>query len=209
MNIALDLDNVLIDIMGSAKRILARELGVPVHEIIDTGIYGAPFTHANPAIADQIKTDHAFWSRHDVLAQSCPLPGAVDAANRLHQAGQLGCYITRRPPAVAKITAASLKDHAFPDRPICHVGHTEPKRNYAMCKSTACRDHAITHMIDDHVGEARTLKEAGIAVFLIDAPTRRDERRQFLAAYPSTPVAPDVSSAVDVLLRAAATECSK
>src|SRR3546814_7992236 len=45
MKIGCDLDNVAVDIMAGAKAALARDLGIPVTEIIDTHIYWKPFSH--------------------------------------------------------------------------------------------------------------------------------------------------------------------
>src|SRR3546814_4174139 len=111
MKIGCDLDNVAVDIMAGAKAALARDLGIPVTEIIDTHIYWQPFSHLDPAVASKLVPDLTFWDREDVLLGSPPVPGSLEAASSLHEAGLLSCYITRRPPHVAELTLRRSEEH--------------------------------------------------------------------------------------------------
>lgn len=201
MKVALDLDNVIVDIISAARDVMASSARISPSEITYTHIYDAPFSHPDPEIAKRLLPDHAFWRREDVLAGSKPLPGSLDAVTQLHEAGHLGCYITRRPPAVASITKRWLAEAGFPQKPVPHVGHTEKVLNHALCKSTACRTHSITHMVDDQAHEARTLQAAGIRVILVDAPIGYVERQEFLKEHPDMPVAPNISAAISILLQ--------
>src|SRR3546814_12837407 len=117
MKIGCDLDNVAVDIMAGAKAALARDLGIPVTEIIDTHIYWQPFSHLDPAVASKLVPDLTFWDREDVLLVSPPVPGSLEAASRLPEAGLLSCYINRRPPQVAALTPRLLQSNKLPEVP--------------------------------------------------------------------------------------------
>jgi hypothetical protein len=200
MRVGCDLDNVIVGIIDAARRAMASDLGIPAEDILDTHIYWDPFTHPDPAVAAQLKPSFGFWNRHDVLMGSEPLPGSVEAAWRLYNAGLLACYITRRPPLVDPITRAWIKAANLPPVPVEHVGATEGETYFETCKSTICRRYGVTHMIDDHAGEADMLAEAGIEVILVDAAIGRAARQEFLATHPHVRLAADVSAAADLLI---------
>ena len=201
MRTALDLDNVIVDIMASARAVTAADHGLRVGEVIETNVYWDPFTHADPAIAERLRPDHSFWDREEVLLGAPMLEGSLHAVLRLHHAGLLACYITRRPPSVAALTVRWLRDNGYPDLPVIHVGHTDRELYFSLCKSSACVEHGATHMIDDQPHEAQTLAEAGIKTILVDAPVGREKRREYMAANPHIPVANDLAHAVEMLFR--------
>ncbi len=200
MKVGLDLDNCIVGIMESAREAMARDLSIPVSDIIETQVYWQPFTHSDPQIAEQLKPDLAFWDREDVLLGAPALPDALDAAHKLHEAGLLACYITRRPPAVAHLTNHWLVSQKAPDVPTFHVGSADKAEYFAQCKSHACKKLGVTHMVDDQPHEATSLMEAGINVVLIDAPIGRSNRKTFSAKHPHIPVAAHLSGAVELLL---------
>lgn len=200
MRVGCDLDNVIIAIIESARRLMAADLGVPLDQIEETNIYWDPFTHADPAIADKLKPSFEFWNREDLLMGCEALPGAHDAAWRLYDAGLLACYITRRPPAVSHLTNAWLMINRFPPVPAEHVGATAGETYFETCKSTICSRYDVTHMIDDHAGEADMLAKAGIEVVLVDAPIGHAARQEFMASHPHIRFAPNVGSVADLLL---------
>lgn len=200
MRAGCDLDNVIIAIIESARRLMAADLGIPLAEIEETNIYWDPFTHADPAIAEKLKPSFAFWNREELLTGCEPLPGAHEAAWRLYDANLLACYITRRPPDVAHLTTAWLKAHCMPPVPVEHVGAAAGETYFGTCKSTICRRYGVTHMIDDHAGEADMLAKAGIEVILVDAPIGQAARHEFLASHPHIRIAPDVMGAAKLLL---------
>lgn len=195
MKIGCDLDNVAVDIMAGAKAALARDLGISVSDIIDTHIYWQPFSHIDPAIAEKLIPDLTFWDREDVLLQSPPVPGSLEAARNLHEAGLLSCYITRRPPHVADLTLRWLRENGFPDVPVEHVGNRNADEYFKVCKSTVCLRYGITHMMDDLATEAMTLRAAGIDILLIDAEIGRQARYDFLAKHPDVSIFPDALAA--------------
>ena len=201
MKIALDLDNVIIDIMASARAVTAADHGLEIDDVIETNVYWDPFTHADPVIAARLRPDHSFWDREEVLLKAPPLPGSLDAVRRLHDEGMLACYITRRPPEVATFTAQWLADGRYPEVEIEHVGHQDQALYFERCKSSVCMEHGVTHMIDDQPHEIQTLHAAGISTILVDAPVGRGKRREFMKENPHIPVAPDLASAVDILFR--------
>lgn len=206
MKIGLDLDNVIVDIMASARAVMAKDHSLELEEVIETHVYWEPFTHSDPLIAETLKPDHSFWNREDVLLGAPPLPGSLEAVLALHEAGLLACYITRRPPLVDAITRQWLSMHSFPEMPVVHVGHTDRDQYFDRCKSTACHEHGVTHMVDDQPHEIESLRAAGINTILVDAPVGRAKRIEFLAQNPSIPVVATLLEATTMLLeeRAAA-----
>lgn len=201
MKIGLDLDNVIVDIMASARAVTAADHGLVIEEVIETNVYWDPFTHADPSIAGRLKPDHSFWDREEVLLGAPMLEGSLNAVLRLHVAGLLACYITRRPPSVAALTVRWLLENGYPDLPVIHVGHTDRELYFNLCKSSACIEHGVTHMVDDQPHEIETLMEAGIRTILVDAPVGREKRREFMASNPHVPVATDLKHAVDLLFQ--------
>lgn len=199
MKTALDLDNVIVDIMASARAVTAADHGLAIDAVIETNVYWDPFTHADPDIAERLKPEHSFWDREEVLLGAPMLDGSREAAWRLHDAGLLACYITRRPPSVDSITIRWLRDNGYPDLPVIHVGHTDRELYFNLCKSAACIEYGVTHMVDDQPHEIETLTEAGIRTILVDAPVGREKRREFMASNPHIPVADDLRHAVDLL----------
>jgi beta-phosphoglucomutase-like phosphatase (HAD superfamily) len=198
--VAFDIDNVLCDIIASAKRILAKDADIPVDEVILTNVYHRPFDHAVPEIAIRMRVDHAFWDREDLLS-SCPaMPGAVEAVNRLHDHGMLAAYVTRRPASVRSVTEPWMRAMGFPMVPIYHVGTTDAQTTYEVCKSTVCHRIGATHLVDDHATEIATAKAAGIEVIVVDADIGRDRRMELLAENPGVMVARDAAHAVEMLI---------
>ena len=199
MKIALDLDNVIVDIMASARAVTAADHGLIIEDVIETNVYWDPFTHADPSIAERLRPDHSFWDREEVHLGAPMLAGSLEAVLRLHDPGLLACYITRRPPIVAALTTKWLSDNRYPNLPVIHVGHTDRTLYFSLCKSSACIEHGATHMIDDQPHEVQTLAAAGIRTILVDAPVGRAKRREFMASNPEIPVAADLGQAVDML----------
>lgn len=200
MRVGLDIDNVILDIMTSAKLVKANDIGIDPEEIIETGIYFDPFSHENPDVREKLKLTHCFWDREEVLLGSPPLKGAINAVKQLHNAGLLSCYITRRPPQVERLTRASLAMHEAPEAPVVHVGNIEKSQYYAKCKSTVCIKYGITHMVDDQPTEVDALTNAGIKAIIVDAPIGREARGKYLTTRPNIPVARDLGHAASMIL---------
>lgn len=201
MKIGLDLDNVIIDIMSSARAAVAADHDLSIDEVIETNVYWDPFTHKDPSLGAKFKPDHTFWDREDVLLKAPVLPGALKAVRKIHRLSLLACYITRRPPHVAHLTRQWLEEGGFPMQPIVHVGHADRTQNFLLCKSEGCRAHGVTHMIDDQPHEIETLMKAGIQTVLVDAPPGRAKRHAFMETHPHIPVARTIADATELLLK--------
>src|SRR3546814_10386391 len=91
-----------------------------------------------PAVASKLVPDLTFWDREDVLLGSPPVPGSLEAASSLHEAGLLSCYITRRTLHVAELTLRWLQENKFPDVPVEHVGSRNADEYFKVCKSSVC-----------------------------------------------------------------------
>jgi hypothetical protein len=200
MRVAVDVDNVLADIVTSARMTLAQDVGVPVDEIILTGAYHRPFGHEDPAIAEKLVLDHAFWDRPEVLLRCPVLPGAREAMWRLHEAGMLAGYVTRRPGAVADLTREWHSAVGMPPAEMRFVGTTDASTTYDQCKSVACREIGATHLIDDHADEFATARAAGVEVIVVDAEVGRRKRMEVLAGHPEAVLVADAAEAVEVIL---------
>lgn len=201
MKVGLDLDNVIVDIVAAARTVLAADVGIDPDHIINTNIYWDPFTHQDEEIARRLKPDHAFWDRQDLLLNAPELPGSLDAAKSLHEAGILTCFITRRPPTVDLLTGRWLHERNYPLVPVIHVGNTDEVHYFKLCKSSACLEYGVTHMVDDQAHEVESLIKAGIKAILVDAPIGQQERQQFIAQNPHIPVVPNLTEAAQMLLR--------
>lgn len=201
MRIAFDIDQVLADIILGARNLLAKDLGISAATIVDTFDYHRPFTHESPAIAARLAVEHAFWDRHDLLT-TCPVvPGSAEGVSRVHAAGRLAGYVTRRPGHVSHLTHGWLRSNGFPVAPVHHVGTADAATTFNRCKSAACREIGATHLIDDHATEITTASEAGICVVVVDTPVGRRQRIEALKARPDTLVARDAAHAVEILLQ--------
>jgi hypothetical protein len=200
MRVALDLDNVLVDILESARIAVAALAGIEPASLVDTGVYATPFTHPDEEVSRRIVTDHHFWQRDDVMAASRPLPGARDAAVRLADAGVLAGYVTRRSIRARGITAAWLDLHDFPRSEMRFVGHHEAHLNHDACKAEECLALMATHLVDDSQAEAGRALDRGVVPILVDHPLGRVARDEWLRAHPGVAVAPDIAAAVSMLL---------
>lgn len=198
--VAFDLDNVIVDIVESARSAAAALADVDPGSLIDTGIYATPFTHPDPELASLIVTNHEFWQRDDVLACSKPLPGAREALWRLHDAGMLRGYVTRRAERAMGITRAWLEFYGFPSSGLHHVGHHEEMRNYDSCKAETCLRIGATHLVDDSHREADSAVRRGVVPILVDHPLGRLARQAWQLEHPDVIIVPDASAAVEHLI---------
>lgn len=200
MRIASDLDHVMCDLVGQARIVLAGDLGVPVDEIVQTYVYHGSLAHADPRLNARIRMDHAFWERDEVMHDALPMPGAVEAAWRLYDAGLLVAYVTRRGPNVATATEGWLARNGFPPVPAHFVGSSDPALSYAACKTAACLRSGATLLIDDSQEEVERVVDAGLSAILLDAPVGRMARRAFCGRRPDILCLPSIAEAADHLL---------
>jgi len=198
-SVAFDLDNVVVDILEAARFAAAASAGIKADDVVDTGIYYAPFHHPRSDIAALLATPHEFWQREDILAAAPPMPGAREALRRLADAGMLTAYVTRRAGKARGITQAWLEIHGMPLVPLHHVGHHEADRNHEACKARTCLDIGATHLVDDSQHEAESALRHGITPILIDHPLGRRARNEWLGSHPGVTIARDAAHAVDML----------
>jgi hypothetical protein len=197
--VAFDLDNVVVDIVEAAREALAASAGVPASQIFDTHVYYAPFGHVDAAVMPLLATPHDFWQREDVLAAARPLAGAREALVRLHEAGMLAGYITRRAGRARGITRAWLEIHDMPSVDLHLVGHHDARHNHDGCKARVCLDIGATHLVDDSQREAEDALRLGVTPILVDHPLGREARAAWLALNPDVFLARDAGHAVDHL----------
>lgn len=197
--VAFDLDNVVVDIVEAAREAVAASAGVPAADIFDTHVYYAPFGHVDANVSRLLATPHEFWQREDVLAAARPLPGAREALVRLHDAGMLAGYVTRRAGRARGITRAWLEIHDMPVVDLHLVGHHEAHRNYEGCKARVCLEIGATHLVDDSQREAEDAVRLGVTPILVDHPLGREARTAWLKLNPGVFLARDAGHAVDHL----------
>lgn len=198
--VAFDLDNVVVDILESARRTAAAMAGVEHDVILDTWTYATPFSHEDPVVAALIVTDHVFWQKHEILLQATVMEGAVEAIRRLHDAEMLAGYITRRAPNARDLTLEWLRVNGLPDVALHHVGHEDEALNHAMCKADICLEIGATHLVDDSQHEVQRALDKGIIPILVDHPLGRAARMEWLSQRPHVMLARDAVHAVEMLL---------
>lgn len=200
MKIALDLDNVIVDILVSAREALASDIGIESNSIIDTGIYEQPFTHEHPEIRKKMVLPHEFWQRDDVLVNAPSVKNAVKAVKTLDRFGLLCAYITRRPDKCYSLTKKWLKENGLPERPLYTVGHEVKDLNHDSCKADVCRSIGATHLIDDSAFEIESAIAKGINGIIVDHPLAREKRNIWIKSNPRAKVVKDLAHAVDMLI---------
>lgn len=200
MKIALDLDNVVVDILVSARESLAADIGVESSTILDTWIYEQPFTHEDPVIREKMTLEHEFWQREDVLLKAPAMRNAVAAVRTLDRFGLLGAYITRRPGKTYDLTARWLEENGLPDKPLYTVGHEQKDLNHESCKADVCISIGATHLIDDSAFEIERAISKGLTGIIVDHPLAKEKRSEWIKLNPRAKVVRDLSHAVDILI---------
>lgn len=198
--VAFDLDNVVFDIMNAALRVKAADIGIATSDITMTWKYHDPFSHSDPDVHRLLRTDHDFWMRDDMLASCLPLVGAVEALNRLHDAGMLVAYVTRRSGTSRIVTERCLRSAGCPPVTLSMVGDVDAGRNHAVCKARTCLDLGATHLVDDSQSEIASALAEGMRGILVDHPLGREARNQWRRSHASVPLASDAAHAVEMIL---------
>gem|GEM_PF-5192256 len=192
--VALDIDAVLCDLIGSCRHTAAEYLGVPEHELTFGGDYFTPYHHDDPALVEKLRgAMWELWSREDTILRALPVPGGRDLAAALAGEGRLASYITRRPPQVDRLTARWLETHGFPldGVELHHVGGTN------ACKSVTARAVHAEVLVDDSVHEAISALANGMHVVMVAMPYNRDAARELAGRYgPRFLDVPDTSAAL-------------
>lgn len=204
MRVAFDLDNVVVDILASARMKAAARAGIDARDVLDTHVYAAPFTHPDPSVAALVATDHDFWQDLGMLRAATPMPGAIAALRALAQVDALGAYVTRRAPNAREVTLDWLQRVGAPEAELAMVGHEDADHNHAACKADVCLMLGMTHLVDDSEGEAERAMRRGVSPILVDHPLGRARRTEWLARHPGIPLARDAAHAVQMLTAGAA-----
>lgn len=183
--IALDIDNVLGDIITAARLRLAREHQFDENSLEETFLYKAPIRMPN---GEAFNLSWDFWQCPEMLLSVPPVTGAVLAVQQLYEAGMLAGYVTRRSATSHFVTREWLTKHDFPIAPLRCVGTDDPETAYANCKSAASRELGAAIILDDSPNEVRTARMNGFNAQLIDPPIGRSERMALLEKAPHIPV---------------------
>lgn len=178
--VALDIDAVLCDLLGSCRFTCADYLGVAADELTMGENYWLPYEHADPALTDRLRTAmFEMWTRPTTILRAEPVTGGLSLATALAAEGRLKSYITRRPPEVDQLTARWLGEHGFPLDGIAlhHVGGTNE------CKSVTARAVGAELLIDDSVHEATSALGNGLHVVMVAMPYNRAAAVELAAQY--------------------------
>ena len=197
--VAVDLDGVVADIVVSARMAAAGNAGIRVEDVVDTGIYWAPFSHPDAALRERLATGHSFWQRADVLEGAPAVPGAITALDRLHASGRLAAYVTRRPPSVRGLTLSWLGRKRAPAVPLLMVGHDDGDRNHLTSKADMCIAIGATMLVDDSHQEVAEALGRGLGALLVDHELGREARHAWRRANPGTPLVHDLDHAVRMI----------
>jgi hypothetical protein len=178
--VALDIDAVLCDLIGSCRQTCADFLGVPAHELSLGENYFVPYEHADPALNDRLRPVMLeMWTRPETILRALPVSGGLRLATALAGEGRLKSYITRRPPEVDQLTARWLAEHGFPldGVELHHVGGTNE------CKSVTARAVGAELLIDDSVHETTSALGNGMHVVMVAMSYNRTAAVELAAQY--------------------------
>ena len=198
MKIAFDIDNVLADILSTARDVLEDDMGLEPGSLEIIDYYDSPFRLKGDS--SPVSVEHSFWNDERVILNCRVYPDAVEAVAMADDAGRFAGYVTRRPESVRNLTQAWMDSIPLRRGMVMHVGTDDPNTAYDMCKSEACAALGATYLIDDHADEFASAHAAGVSMVVVDAFTGRKKRRQILANYPKIPLVPDAISAVRHIL---------
>ena len=198
MKVSFDIDNVLADIVSTARNVLEEDMGLAPGTIEIIDFYDSPFQIKGDKTP--ISVDHSFWNDERIISGCQVFPRAVEAMKLADEAGIHAGYITRRPASTEEATAAWLPSVGLPQKIVVHVGTEDAETTFDMCKSEACSAIGATHLVDDHADEFQSAHAAGISMVVVDAFIGRAKRRQILKSYPSVPLVTDAWAAVQHLL---------
>ncbi len=181
--VALDIDAVLCDLIGSCRHTCAEYLGVHESELTFGGDYFVPYAHVSrPELVEKLRpVMWDLWSREDTIMRALPVAGGLALATTLAAEGRLASYITRRPPHVDYLTARWLRQHGFPldDVELHHVGGTND------CKSVTARAVHAEVLVDDSVHEATSALANGMHVVMVAMPYNRTAAIELAARHGS------------------------
>ena len=178
--VALDIDAVLCDLVGSCRFTCADYLGVPADELRDGLDYYLPYEHPDPALTDRLRAAmFEMWTRPETILRALPVAGGLALASTLAAERRLKSYITRRPPQVDQLTARWLAEHGFPldGVELHHVGGSN------ACKSVTARAVGAELLIDDSVHEATSALANGMHVVMVAMPYNRAAAVELAAQY--------------------------
>lgn len=162
--VALDIDAVLCDLVGSCRYACAEFLGVAPDELFAGDNYYVPWEHEDPALTARLAAVMIeMWTKERTILGAQPVEGGLALATTLANAGRLKSYITRRPPEVDFLTERWLREHGFPldGVELHHVGGTN------ACKSVTARAVGAELLIDDSVHEATSALGNGMHVVMV------------------------------------------
>lgn len=178
--VALDIDAVLCDLLGSCRYTCADYLGVPPDELTMGENYFLPFEHADSALTERLQpVMFEMWTRPETILRALPVEGGLTLATTIAAEGRLRSYITRRPPEVDQLTARWLAEHGFPldGVELHHVGGTN------ACKSVTARAVGAELLIDDSVHEATSALANGMHVVMVAMSYNRAAAVELAAQY--------------------------
>lgn len=100
-----------------------------------------------------------------------PMPGACAAVTKLAESHELH-IITGRPARTQEITSQLVREH-FPEV-FAEMHFSNHFKANARSKGEICRDLGITLMVEDALGHAHSVADAGIRVLLFDSPWNQE-----------------------------------
>ena len=162
--IALDIDAILCDLIGSCRFTCADYLGVPADELVHGENYYLPYEHPDPALTERLRgAMFEMWTRPETILRAQPVAGGLELAAAIAAEERLKSYITRRPPEVDHLTERWLTEHGFPlgGVELHHVGGSNE------CKSVTARIVGAELLIDDSVHEATSALANGMHVVMV------------------------------------------
>jgi len=178
--VALDIDAVLCDLIGSCRYTCADYLGINADELTPGPDYLVPFAHRDARLIERLRpVIFDMWTKPETILRAQPVAGGLDLARGVAAEGRLSSYITRRPPEVDHLTERWLREHGFPldGIELHHVGGTN------ACKSVTARSVGAKVLIDDSMHEATSALANGMHVVMVAMPYNRAAAVELAARY--------------------------
>lgn len=168
MNIAIDLDDTLVDTMNPLLRFMNKKyhLDLSLHKLKPEKLreqIGITREEEVKSIKEYIQSEY--------VKETKPLEGAIEAVKNLAKKHKI-IVITHRGSNEEKTTRKLLKDYFEDNIKVIHFGRKDISEQVKK-KSEICKENQIELIIEDDHFNAIDCYENGIKVILFDYPWNR------------------------------------
>jgi uncharacterized HAD superfamily protein len=171
MNIAIDLDDVVVDIISGISTAYNKKYGTQF-TLSDHTSFGF-HTIWNCTPTEAMNEVYEFYNSPD-MEDLQPVAGALDSIRILHQNHTL-VFITSRPTVIEDKTHTWIKKHlATLSIPIYHTNQFSAETEAKVTKSSICKKLSVEIIVEDSPINTEDCASAGIKVLLFDRPWNKE-----------------------------------